>query len=151
MKQSVMRRWVKALRSKKYKQGKGTLKYRTATGVTRHCCLGVLCELYQQDRARAGRPLLPATTLPNKEYGANVPISATLFQFGRDKELSGLPSPVMRWAGIKTSTGEWDEEIPGICPDEADCMHVYDLAAWNDAGAAFAEIADFVETNYQHL
>ncbi len=32
--------WVKALRSGKYKQGEGSLRYEG-----KHCCLGVLCEV----------------------------------------------------------------------------------------------------------
>lgn len=41
MKASVAKRWVKALRSGKYKQGRGQLRSRDG----RYCCLGVLCEL----------------------------------------------------------------------------------------------------------
>lgn len=40
MKKSVMIKWVKALRSGKYKQTKGYLK--DSKG---YCCLGVLCEI----------------------------------------------------------------------------------------------------------
>jgi hypothetical protein len=40
----VAKKWVKALRSGKYKQGTGTLL--TANG--RHCCLGVLTDLAVQ-------------------------------------------------------------------------------------------------------
>lgn len=38
-------RWVKALRSGKYKQGKSYLARESETGEWQHCCLGVLCEL----------------------------------------------------------------------------------------------------------
>ena len=37
----VKRAWVRALRSSKYKQGRGQLK----TDDGKYCCLGVLCEL----------------------------------------------------------------------------------------------------------
>lgn len=40
MKKSIMKRWVKALRSGKYKKGTGQLR-----SGNRFCCLGVLCEL----------------------------------------------------------------------------------------------------------
>ena len=40
MKKNIMKRWVSALRSGEFKQGKGALE---AKG--KHCCLGVLCEL----------------------------------------------------------------------------------------------------------
>lgn len=38
--------WVKALRSGKYKQGKGQLRYEEDHGIpATHCCLGVLAEV----------------------------------------------------------------------------------------------------------
>ena len=37
--------WVKELRSDKYIQGKNKLRTTTPTGVTKHCCLGILSEL----------------------------------------------------------------------------------------------------------
>ncbi len=42
MKEDIKDRWVGALRSGEYKQGKGRLK--TSDG--NFCCLGVLCDLY---------------------------------------------------------------------------------------------------------
>lgn len=39
--------WVAALRSGQYIQGHNRLKYVIRdTGVTEHCCLGVLCDIY---------------------------------------------------------------------------------------------------------
>ena len=40
--------WLKALRSGKFTQGYGELRNGRG-GVTRHCCLGVLCELIAED------------------------------------------------------------------------------------------------------
>lgn len=37
--------WVKALRSGKYRQGKGSLKEENLSGETEFCCLGVLNEV----------------------------------------------------------------------------------------------------------
>lgn len=48
MKPELKKRWVKALRSGKYKQGKNYLRRQTPEG-DRYCCLGVLCEI---ERAR---------------------------------------------------------------------------------------------------
>ena len=36
-------KWIAALRSEKYTQGNNILK--NVTGQTKHCCLGVLCEI----------------------------------------------------------------------------------------------------------
>lgn len=41
MEEKMKVRWVKALRSKKYKQGSGWLRANDNT----YCCLGVLCDL----------------------------------------------------------------------------------------------------------
>lgn len=48
MHQEVKRRWVNALKSGGYKQGRGALhrpKTATPSGEAEYCCLGVLCEL----------------------------------------------------------------------------------------------------------
>lgn len=46
MKKDVAEKWVAALRSGEYKQGRGTLRKELSLGTTtRHCCLGVLCEV----------------------------------------------------------------------------------------------------------
>lgn len=44
MKHSIARQWVKALRSGKFKQGKGNLVSKDHEGKA-HCCLGVLCAI----------------------------------------------------------------------------------------------------------
>jgi len=49
MKKTVMKKWVKALRSGKFKQGKQQLKQTNPQGKVNHCCLGVLCELYNDE------------------------------------------------------------------------------------------------------
>lgn len=46
LKPAIKRRWLKALRSGKYKQGTGSL--RDGDGF---CCLGVLCDVVKNDKA----------------------------------------------------------------------------------------------------
>jgi hypothetical protein len=48
MKPEILKRWVAALRSGKFKQTRNRLKWNGA-----HCCLGVLCELHR--RSTRGR------------------------------------------------------------------------------------------------
>lgn len=43
MNSRIKKLWLRALRSRKYKQGKGQLKLGRKD--PRHCCLGVLCEI----------------------------------------------------------------------------------------------------------
>lgn len=45
MKPEIKAKWIEALRSGKYKQGTGVLRGKDLSGKTRHCCLGVLCEI----------------------------------------------------------------------------------------------------------
>lgn len=45
MNKELKKKWVEALRSGKYQQGTNYLKQRGESGVIRHCCLGVLCEI----------------------------------------------------------------------------------------------------------
>lgn len=48
--QTIIRRWVEALRSGKYKQGRGQLATMLSSPAERaYCCLGVLCELAVDD------------------------------------------------------------------------------------------------------
>lgn len=56
MKKGYMKKWVKALRSGKYKQGRSFLKREDGT----YCCLGVLTEV-------CGEPLSPSREAVLKE------------------------------------------------------------------------------------
>ena len=50
MKPRIKARWIKALLSGDYTQGRNALKSSTDGGKTfKHCCLGVLCELVDPD------------------------------------------------------------------------------------------------------
>jgi hypothetical protein len=45
MDEKLKKRWIEALRSGRYKKGKGFLKTVSKSGRTTHCCLGVLCDI----------------------------------------------------------------------------------------------------------
>jgi len=45
MKKAIKKRWLKALRSGKYKQGTGWLR-----NGEEYCCLGVLCDIYGKEK-----------------------------------------------------------------------------------------------------
>lgn len=130
MKQNVMKEWVKALRSGKYKQGQSYLKATWNKKTTRHCCLGVLCELYNNTMKKSKKKALKETT--NKD--------TVVHKFGSSDSL--LPSVVRKWAGLKTSDGE--------CKDSHDAF-LTSLSDMNDFGANFNKIANFIEKNYKNL
>lgn len=70
MKSAIKTRWVKALRSGEYKQGRYALK-----STTGYCCLGVLTDLYCKMNKKGWK----STTKTEQEI---------------------LPKVVMKWAGL---------------------------------------------------
>jgi hypothetical protein len=110
--------WVAALRSGEYKQTQKLLKDENG-----HCCLGVLCELYQ------------------KENEVNIEVSNKA-QDGRVYSLfltepAVLPLAVMKWAGLLSQDGR--------PRDYQETTRYPKLTAKNDEGASFKEIADIIE------
>lgn len=131
-----MKKWVKALRSGKYKQGQGTLKQFNKKGQTQHCCLGVLCELYNNEMKKNKKKILSEKVCTNDSD----------FSFGYvrfDNKKEDLPKNVMKWAGIKDSIGKFYDDI---YPLGQPC-----LADLNDIGKKFTTIANIIEKNYETL
>lgn len=91
-----MKKWVKALRSGKYKQGTETLKQYNSNGEAKHCCLGVLCELYNNDMKKSKKKTLNITIVD-----------------------CCLPEKVKEWSGIKSSYGKFygEEDLPAPLAD----------------------------------
>lgn len=129
-----MKKWIKALRSGKYKQGMGTLKQYNRKGEAQHCCLGVLCELYNQEMKKNKKK-----TLPEKVYDNDSDFSYGYCRFGGKKE--DLPKEVMKWSGIKNSIGKFNLSD----------VQYETLADLNDLGKKFKGIADIIEKNYEQL
>lgn len=134
MKQNIMKKWVKALRSGKYKQGMGTLKQYNRKGEAQHCCLGVLCELYNQEMKKNKKK-----TLSEKVYDNDSDFSHGYSRF--DNKAVDLPKMVMNWAGMNSTLGKF------YLSDN----HYEILADLNDFGKKFKTIADIIEKNYEHL
>ena len=142
MKQNVMKQWVKALRSGKFKQGQGTLKQFNKKGQEQHCCLGVLCELYNQQMKKSKKKTLLEETIyidADFSYGYSI--------FDTKKE--DLPKEVKDWSGIKTSLGRF--EITKTDEDGIEDYEVETLADLNDLGKKFKTIANIIEKNYEVL
>jgi hypothetical protein len=136
MKQNVMKKWVKALRSGKYKQGQGTLKQYNSKGQPEHCCLGVLCELYNEEMKKSKKKMLSVTTSDNDSD-----FSHGYCRFNNSKEI--LPKEVMKWSGIHNNMGAFTLDKP--------VYDQYNLADLNDTGRKFKTIADIIEKNYEQL
>lgn len=83
MNQRIKKLWVKALRSKKWRQ---TQKQLRNTGLGR-CCLGVLCEVFKKEVGGVWR---------NKDYFDDDHGPCNLI----------LPKTVMNWAGLTDLSGD---------------------------------------------
>lgn len=116
----IKARWLKALRSGKYRQGTGHLKKTTITGEARHCCLGVLCELAMRSKVIA------------PSVAAHDGISR-IHQF--DGNTGFLPLSVIEWAGLT----DYDPDV-STKQGLATC-----LSHLNDSGKSFKQIANIIE------
>lgn len=124
----VIRRWVNALRSGKYKQGVGHLN--TDDGF---CCLGVLCDLYV--RSKAGREA-GAKWVSNESLSCNSLSGAGASGNHLDVvESYSLPPKVMKWAGLEDD----DPTLRGA--KRASELNDY-------LGLSFRQIATLIEKKY---
>lgn len=130
MKKNVMTKWVKALRSEKYKQGKELL----CTDDDKFCCLGVLCDLYQKEAKRNKKAQLDSHV--DEDIGCVV----------YSGESEALPDEVKDWAGLKTNVGETID-----IKTTARYSTYNSLAHMNDGGLKFKTIANFIEEHYKNL
>jgi hypothetical protein len=111
------KKWVLALRSGKYKQGKHRLTS-IVGGEEQHCCLGVACKL----AVEAGVVKVTSPRVGYILYGEN-------FAYADN----ALPDGVVRWLGMQTAYGQLDDAPFGS------------LIRANDSGQTFPEIADLIE------
>lgn len=135
MNKNIAKKWVKALRSGKYKQGGGYLKTTNNEGDSFHCCLGVLCELYNEEQRRSKKKQMKTHEVEwDSLHDQSCPAQIELLR------LTLLPKNVQDWAGMKTDAGE-AESLPLAT----------DLAELNDSGTDFDSIATIIENNVDML
>ena len=137
MNKTIAMKWVKALRSGKYKQGEAYLCQITSKG-KRHCCLGVLTDMYQAEQKAKKKKVLPAKI--GKMYD-DAPFNVVKYGSG-ECAAEELPIAVQRWAGMEGRLGEFDVMDKG---------HYGSLSHMNDDGHSFKKIANFIEKNYENL
>ncbi len=121
MNPNIKTRWVERLRSGEYKQGQGYLHVGD-----KFCCLGVLCDMAVEEGIVT--------------QGASA--SEKTFSYGRHGEVATLPLEVTEWASLAVNP-----IIPEIDFKDGE-EKVYTLAAANDKGMSFNDIADLIE---EHL
>lgn len=131
MNPEIKERWVAALRSGDYLQGRSYLN-KIDGGRSFYCCLGVLCELATADGVvnrvvRDGHEDMIQTRVRYE--------GRDRAQFWERASEKVLPADVIRWAGL-------DDCIPEATYDG----RTYTLSAMNDVdGLDFGQIADAIE------
>jgi hypothetical protein len=139
-----IRKWVDALRSGEYQQGKNYLL--SPDGKQRYCCLGVACEISgvgswqvsPSDYVEMGHD--PTFDAAPNHY--TVPSEDGEMYYGMHYANEVLIAPVSEWLGL-------GEEIPRvkILTDGKEIRK--DLATLNDSrGWNFHQIADAIERTY---
>lgn len=123
MKQAIAKRWIKALRSGKYKQTQRVLKDDKG-----YCCLGVLSDLYGVDWSKRKR----------KDYNGTGYFCKKITKHVQGHIL--LPEDVKNWAGMKDINGTFKAD-----------GKFDQLTAKNDSGASFKEIASAIEEHWKEL
>lgn len=130
MNKRVAKMWVRALRSNKYIQGRRALKQKLPEGVG-HCCLGVLCELYNDSMKRLGKSKVSCRYTEDGYY-----------LFSGQAEV--LPKKVQAWAGLQYENGLFN----GLFSDK---KGENSLTEMNDNGCSFRKIAQVIERKVEEL
>jgi hypothetical protein len=117
MNPEVKEKWIKALRSGEYQQGRHGLRREDSTGNVSYCCLGVLCELYRVEKKRSTWTF----------------IEHIWFSFMNEGSI--LPEKVMKWAGMDDPSGMFRRKTG---PEDS-------LTSVNDSGKSFKQIARIIE------
>lgn len=126
VKEARVKKWLRALRSGKYAQTRGTLKADDG-----YCCLGVACDVYRKETGEgewqdagqsAGEPA-------RRRYAFVLP---------DDRDEGTLPTKVAKWFGLRTVDGGYKYNR-GVSESTT-------LVSRNDDDrAGFAEIANIIE------
>jgi len=129
MKDDVKKDWICALRSGEYTQGKYVLKQRHRNDQIKHCCLGVLVELYIEKKGDEAE-------VEWRESKSKIFRAVNKNMTQKDY----LPEEVTKWAGLEAQN-------PTVQIDESETC----LSSLNDGDGlpfdrfSFDEIADAIE------
>ena len=145
MNKTIAMKWVKALRSGKYEQGVGFLCQVNSKG-EKHCCLGVLTEMYQAEQKAKKKKVIPTKVsdvyIDDSTATSGLKLLEVVKYGGGEDAAEELPVAVKRWAGMEGRLGEFGD----------DCHDYYkSLSHMNDSGWSFKKIANFIEKNYENL
>lgn len=151
MKKRVLTKWLKALRSGKYKQGRGALCQIDKKGNESFCCLGVLCDLYNKEQKSNKKKGLTVHKLDPSEWMVGILSSKPAFVCSYNDCDGTLPKQVIKWAGFQkeNAAGEFnDATLPELIT-----LNDGSSGDWGDGTRArsFKQIADIIEKNHNLL
>jgi hypothetical protein len=134
----IKQKWVDALRSGVYAQGRLALKRPTEEGAE-YCCLGVLCELA---KTSGELDVKERTSTAGDNVG---------FYVGEAPLGAGTAYPVdeiRQWAGLNTSEALLPQGFNYTSPRTGEEVYIESLAAANDHGMTFDQIAELIERHF---
>jgi hypothetical protein len=128
VKQEIANRWVTALRSGEYAQGKDELHPEPG----HYCCLGVLTDLYLRETGM--------------QWGAKTLVGVAY------PDDTCLPRAVELWASMRSDCGKLPPEArASSAPDAGSLVELNDGACDAIRAHTFAEIADVIEKYWEVL
>ena len=131
------KKWVAALRSGEYRQGRGWLHLHTPEDDS-YCCLGVACDLYSKETGNGG-------WRERTEHGAVMFDDGSAGSRWESQSSGRLTNAVRMWLGLTTDDGTYH------APPYPSSHNCGTLLACNDAGASFEEIANIIESETEGL
>ena len=151
MKKRVLTKWLKALRSGKYKQGRGALCQINKKGTESFCCLGVLCDLYNKEQKRNKKKGLRVEKLDRESWNVGGLSSNPAFVRSYNDCDGTLPTQVIKWAGFREENA--DGEFNDATLPELITLNDGSSGDWGDGTRArsFKQIADTIEKNHHLL
>jgi hypothetical protein len=137
MKRKIKKLWLEALRSGEFQQNTGKL---TNADRTKHCCLGVLCEL----GVREG--IIPEPHKESDSFGVkNWAYGENLYATSRTRgEVFTLPLEIREWADLEDMNPFVYAPAAVVNKGGAEPANIV-LSTLNDSGYVFSEIADIIE------
>lgn len=127
----IKEKWIAALRSGDFTQGRGNLARINTDKDNEYCCLGVLCELHVQED--------PSALEVNMDTVGDDGVRYEVKSYNQMSLV--LPEATRRWADI--DNGNPDTGI--LYRDRYNQLDTYHLAPLNDSGLTFDQIADVIE------
>ena len=126
------KKWVAALRSGEYRQGRGWLHLHTPEDDS-YCCLGVACDLYSKETGNGG-------WRERTEHGAVMFDDGSAGGAWEPRKSGRLTNAVRMWLGLSYEDGSFTAS-----------GHPGSLIALNDDGVTFEEIASIIESEPEGL